>query len=79
LKRSVQRKVPIKYIEKCIKSIEPLGISKTMENRFMLIYPHETKSSEDVYIIIEIDDYQEIMVITTYTNTIQRRIREYAI
>jgi hypothetical protein len=78
LNRTNVREVTIGYIEKCLKSLEPLGINKTRENRFSLIYPHETKSSEDLYIIIEINDFKEIEVITIYTKSIFRRLREYA-
>jgi len=79
LNRTNVRGITIEYIEKCLKSLKPLGINKTRENRFSLIYPHETKSSEDLYIIIEINDFKEIDVITIYTKSIFRRLREYAI
>lgn len=62
------REITIEYIEKSLKSLEPLGINKTRENRFSLIYPHETKSSEDLYIIIEINDFKEIEVIACILN-----------
>ena len=79
LNRTDVRRIPIEYIEKCLKSLKPLGINKTRENRFSLIYPHETKSTEDLYIIIEINDFKEIEVITIYTKSILRRLREYEI
>jgi len=79
LNRINLREVKIEYIEKCLNSFEPLGINKTRENRFSLIYPHETRQSEDLYIIIEINDFKEIEIITIYTKSIWRRLREYAI
>ncbi|MDR2830669.1 MAG: hypothetical protein LBB45_06520 [Methanobrevibacter sp.] len=69
----------IKYVEESVLNKNPLGLIKTRENRFKAIYPHETKSSEDLYIIIEITDNEEIIIITLYTTTIERRLRNYAI
>ena len=54
-----------------------LSISKTMENRFKLIYPHETVKSQDLYIIIEIDDFERITVKTAYSFSKTRRQREH--
>ena len=78
MERSNERNIKIEYITKCLTNLTPLGITKTRENRFKLIYPHK-QASEDLYIVIEIDDYQEIEIITIYTFNIYRRLREYAI
>lgn len=53
----------------------PLGINKTSENRFKLIYPNEINRNMDLYIIIEIDDYRNIKVITAYNFNKNRRER----
>ena len=47
-----------------------------MKNRFKLIYPHEKIKTKDLYIIIEIDDFEGISVITAYSFSKNRRERE---
>ena len=64
-----------KYIAKCLLEKIPLGINKTTENRFKLIYSHEKNKNMDLYIIIEIDDYRNITVITAYAFDKRRRER----
>lgn len=71
------RGIDFNYLRKCIIDKIPLSISKTMYNRFKLIYPHETKTSEDLYIIIEITDNQDIEVVTSYSFNKNRREREH--
>lgn len=71
-----ERDVSFDYIFNFLRYQIPLGISKTMENRFKLIYPHEKITSKDFYIKIEIDDYEKIKVITTYSFSKSRRERE---
>ncbi|AMK15104.1 hypothetical protein [Methanobrevibacter olleyae] len=44
-----------------------------MANRFKLVYPHETKSTMDLYVIIEIDDYRIVKIITAYPVDKRRR------
>ena len=51
----------------------PLSISKTCENRFKLIYPHE---NDDLYIIIVIDDFDNVEVLTVYSFNKRRRERD---
>ena len=45
-------------------------------NRFKLIYSHETKKTMDLYIIIEINDYGNISVVTAYVDDKRRREHE---
>ncbi|MDO8869637.1 MAG: hypothetical protein Q7V10_02690 [Methanobacteriaceae archaeon] len=54
---------------------KPVLIGKTGYNSFKVLYEHPTKKSEDIYIIISIDERENILIITTYTNSIKRRIR----
>ena len=63
------------YVAECLFEKIPLGINKTTENRFKLIYPHEKNKNMDLYIIIEIDDYSDIKVITAYDFDKRRRER----
>ena len=77
LKNWFKRNIDFNYIEECLCNKIPLSISKTMENRFKLIYPHPTNNNEDLYIIIQISDYHEIEIITIYSFDIKRREREY--
>ena len=63
------------YVAECLFEKIPLGINKTTENRFKLIYPHKKNKNMDLYIIIEIDDYRNIKVITAYVFDKRRRER----
>lgn len=74
--RWLERDFEIDYIVKCLLNEVPLSISKTMENRFKLIYPHETKPTMDLYVIIEIDDYCVVKVLTAYPAEKRRREHE---
>ena len=74
--RWLERDFKINYIVDCLLNEIPLSISKTMVNRFKLIYPHETKPSMDLYVIIEIDEYGIVKIITAYPNDKRRRERE---
>lgn len=71
-----ERDVNFNYIYDCLSSKMLLSISKTNENRFKLIYPHEIIKTKDFYIIIEIDDFEMIKVITAYSFNKARRERE---
>lgn len=74
--RWLERDFEINYVVNCLLNEIPLSISKTMVNRFKLIYPHETKPSMDLYVIIEIDEYGIVTVITAYPNDRWRREHE---
>ena len=71
-----EREINFDYIFDCLKDKMLLGISKTSENRFKLIYPHEKLKTKDLYIIIEIDDFERISVKTAYSFSKSRRLRE---
>ncbi len=73
--RWLERDFEINYLVKCLFSQIPLSISKTYYNRFKLIYPHETKESMDLYVIIEISDDEYVSIITAYPE--DKRRREY--
>ena len=71
--RWLERDFRINYIVDCISNEIPLSISKTRMNRFKLVYPHETKITMDLYVIIEIDENSIITIITAYPNDKRRR------
>lgn len=71
-----EREINLDYILDCLKDKMILSISKTSENRFKLIYPDEKLKTKDLYIIIEIDDFEKITVKTAYTFSKSRRQRE---
>ncbi|MDO5832696.1 MAG: hypothetical protein Q4Q14_07630 [Methanobrevibacter sp.] len=71
-----ERKINFDYVFNCLKNEMILSISKTSENRFKLIYPHEKLKTKDLYVIIEIDDFEKITVKTAYTFSKSRRQRE---
>ena len=79
LENWLERGIDFNYVEECLTTKVPLGNNKTMENRFKLIYPHKTKPSEDLYIIIEINDYQDVEVVTIYSFNKNRREKQYEI
>lgn len=64
------------YIFDCLLNKIPLAIIKQKKNRFKIIYPHETIKSQDLYIIIEIEDDKKILIITVYSFDKRRREHE---
>lgn len=76
LENCFERNYSLNYVFVSLLEKIPLSISKTCENRFLLIYPHETIKSQDLYIVIEIDDYEKITIVTVYCFDKRRRERE---
>ena len=74
--RWLERDFEINYTVDCLLNTIPLAISKTYYNRFILIYPHETKPTMDLYVIIEISDDENVTVITAYPEEKKRREHE---
>lgn len=74
--RWLERDFEINYTVDCLLNGVPLSISKTYYNRFKLIYPHETKSTMDLYVIIEISDNENMSIITVYPEEKKRREHE---
>lgn len=56
---------------------KPVLIGKTGYDTFKVLYEHPTKKSKDIYIIISIDEAENILIVTTYTHSIERRIRHH--
>ena len=74
--RWLERDFEINYTVDCLLNKVPLSISKTYYNRFKLIYPHETKSTMDLYVIIEISDNENVSIITVYPEEKKKREHE---
>ena len=74
--RWLERDFEINYTVNCLLNTIPLSISKTYYNRFKLIYPHETKPTMDLYVIIEIGDDENVTIITANTEEKKRREHE---
>ena len=74
--RWLERDFEINYTVDCLVNKIPLSISKTYYNRFKLIYPHETKPTMDLYVIVEISDEGDVSVITVYPDEKKRREHE---
>ena len=74
--RWLERDFEINYTVDCLLNTVPLSITKTYYNRFKLIYPHETKSTMDLYVIIEISDNENVSIITVYPEEKKRREHE---
>ncbi len=56
---------------------KPVLIGKTSYNTFKLLYEHPTRKKEDIYLILSIDEMENILIITTYTHSSARRIRHH--
>lgn len=56
---------------------KPVLIGKTSYNTFKVLYEHPNRSSKDIYIIIKIDESKNILLVTVYTHSIERRIRHH--
>ena len=76
LENCFERDYSLNYVHSCLLEKIPLSIRKTSENRFLLIYPHETIKFQDLYIVIEINDDEKITVVTVYCFDKRRRERE---
>ena len=76
LENCFERDYSLNYVHSCLLEKIPLSISKTSENRFLLIYPHETIKFQDLYIVIGINDDEKITIITVYCFDKRSRERE---
>lgn len=72
-KRWLERDININYAVDCLLHKIPLSISKTTYNRFKIIYPHETKPTRDLYVIIEISENRNVTIYTVYSADKKRR------
>ena len=66
LKQAKKRRINIDYIKLMLLYNEPLGVLSSRRNRFKLFYPSQFNSSDDLIVIIAIDDDERIIGITTY-------------
>jgi hypothetical protein len=55
----------------------PVLIGKTNYDTFKVVYEHPTKRSEDLYIILQFDESENILIITAYTHSADRRLRPH--
>ena len=53
----------------------PVGISKSNYNTFKLIHEHPDRKSQDIYIVISIDEKENVKLITVYNHNKKRRMR----
>jgi hypothetical protein len=66
-----------KHVMDSLINKKPVLIGKTGYDTFKVLYEHPTKMSKDIYIIISIDEAENILIVTTYTHSIERRIRHH--
>lgn len=73
LKKSAYRGVDLNCVSKKLLSEVPVGIQKTLGygNRFELIF--EYKKYEDLYIVVDIINFNEVSIIAVIPKDIQRR------
>lgn len=55
---------------------ELLGINKQAENKFKLCYKYPNKENKDFYLIIVINEFKSLKMITTYEAKSSRRMGE---
>ena len=53
----------------------PVGISKSNYNTFKIIHEHPKRRSQDIYIVIAIDEDENVKLITVYSHNRKRRVR----
>ncbi|MDR2967888.1 MAG: hypothetical protein LBU74_08085 [Methanobacteriaceae archaeon] len=53
----------------------PVGISKSNYNTFKIIHEHPRRKSQDIYIIIAVDEDENVKLITVYSHNRKRRVR----
>ena len=54
----------------------PVGISKSNYNTFKIIHEHPDRRSQDLYIVVAIDDNENVKIITVYSHNRKRRMRK---
>ncbi|QUH23450.1 hypothetical protein HYG87_06590 [Methanobacterium alkalithermotolerans] len=57
---------------------KPVSLSKTSHDTFKVIYEHPSRTSQDLYLILQFDEMENILIVTVYTNSIERRVRHHA-
>lgn len=68
-----------KNLDLCMDALfnqEIMGIQKQDFNKFKLSYEHKIRKSQDLYLIIVINDNKDINLITTYDGNKRRRLGE---
>jgi hypothetical protein len=53
----------------------PVGISKSNYNTFKIVHEHPQRKSQDIYIVIAIDEGENVKLITVYSHYRKRRVR----
>lgn len=54
----------------------PVGISKSNYNTFKIVHEHPRRRSQDIYIVIAIDEHENVKLITVYSHNRKRRVRK---
>ena len=73
--RWFERDIDMNYVEKCLNML-PLGLMKQNFNLFKLLYPHQSKETFDIAIVIDVNDYCEIDILTVFESKISYRERK---
>jgi hypothetical protein len=71
--RWFKRDIDMSYLEKCLNTL-PLGIMKQNFNLFKLFYPHNSRKTLDICIVVDINDYCEIEIVTVFESN--KSVRE---
>ncbi len=77
--RNVQRNYDSDLIYQTLLFKPIVGILKQDYNKFKIYYEHEIKISEDIILIIAIEENNLINLITTFSTSKQQRLRKYGI
>lgn len=74
--RNIQRSEDIDLVYRTLLNKPIVGILKQDFDKFKVYYEHETRVSEDIILIIGVDD-EIINLITTFSTSRQQRLRKY--
>jgi len=72
--RWLLRDIDLNYVKKCLNTL-PVAIIKQNFNLFKLLYPHKSKNTFDIAIIIDIDDDENLEIVTIMISKISYRVR----
>ncbi len=75
--RNTQRNEKNEMIYNLLSSEELVGILKQDFNKFKIVYKHPTKISMDVCIVILIDEFKKISMITNFTKNKNLRVKSW--
>ena len=68
------RDIDLDHVKECLNTL-PVAIIKQNYNLFKLLYPHKSRKTFDIAIIIHIDDFENLKIVTIMISKQSCRIR----